>query len=120
MSLLYIADSAYIGVQDVSSATSWYMEKLGLQRVVVFSEEEGCVSLAFSKRDTVAIILGPSVDPNDVRDSPMLYTTNIEKARALLISRGVRAGPIEVDRQGTHYFSMRDVEGNDIEITEEP
>ena len=33
MPLLTIADSFYIGVLDVESATSWYIEKLGLQKV---------------------------------------------------------------------------------------
>jgi hypothetical protein len=33
MPLLTIADSFYIGVLDVALATSWYIEKLGLQKV---------------------------------------------------------------------------------------
>jgi hypothetical protein len=28
--------------------------------------------------------------------------------------------PVETDRQGTHYFEMRDSEGNTVEICEEP
>jgi hypothetical protein len=30
------------------------------------------------------------------------------------------SGPIEKDRQGTQYFEMRDLEGNVIEVSEEP
>ncbi len=121
MPLLIIADSAYLWVQDVNSAAAWYMEKLDLKQSTAYPEqEEGCVYLASSQEDTAAFVLGPPGLPDDRRDSPMLYTANIEKARKLLISRGVYVGEIEVDRQGTHYFSVRDLEGNEIEVTEEP
>jgi hypothetical protein len=35
MSLLTIADAFYIGVLDLTAATAWYIEKLGLQKVPV-------------------------------------------------------------------------------------
>jgi hypothetical protein len=51
MPLLTIADSFYIGVLDVESATSWYIEKLGLQKVPAeMDDPEECVALGFSKR----------------------------------------------------------------------
>jgi hypothetical protein len=50
----------------------------------------------------------------------MLYTSRIEKAREYLTSRGVFVGEIQQDRQGTHFFEMRDLENNVIEICEEP
>jgi hypothetical protein len=49
-----------------------------------------------------------------------LYTSNIKKAKELLSARGVSAGEIQQDAQGTHYFELRDLEGNAIEVTEEP
>jgi catechol 2,3-dioxygenase-like lactoylglutathione lyase family enzyme len=119
MSLFQIADSIYIGVVDVAAASSWYQEKLGLQQVTASMDDaEGCISLGFSKKDEVAIIIGPPDRAAEGR--PMLYASNIEKARDLLNSRGVSAGLVEEDRQGTHYFVMRDLEGNEIEVTEEP
>jgi len=33
---------------------------------------------------------------------------------------GVDVAEIQQDRQGTHYFEMRDLEGNVIEVSEEP
>jgi hypothetical protein len=36
------------------------------------------------------------------------------------LPRGVNVGPIETDRQGTRYFAMQDLEGNAIEVSEEP
>jgi hypothetical protein len=50
----------------------------------------------------------------------MLCASNVGRAREKLISRGVTVGPIEEDRQGTHYFMIRDLDGNEIEIAKEP
>jgi len=50
----------------------------------------------------------------------MLYASDVKKAREVLSSRGVNVGDIQEDRQGTHYFEMRDLEGNLIEVSEEP
>jgi hypothetical protein len=117
-SLLRIADSLYVGVVDVAAASAWYIDKLGLRQVVL-DNEEGCVALAFSKKDMTAITLGPRSRPADGA-TPMLYASNVERAREKLISRGVCVGPIKEDRQGTHYFVIRDLDGNPIEITKEP
>ena len=121
MSLLTIADSFYIGVLDIEPATSWYIEKLGLQEVSAeMDDPEGCVALGFSKNDQTAIaVLGPQGKPTD-GTTPMLYASNIKKAREVLGSRGVNVGEIQQDQQGTHYFEMRDLEGNVIEVSEEP
>jgi catechol 2,3-dioxygenase-like lactoylglutathione lyase family enzyme len=119
MSLLRIPDSICIGVTDVAAASSWYTEKLGVQQDLVSTGDAGeCVSLGLSTRDEAAIVLGPRDTTPEER--PILYTSNIEKARDLLTSRGVSVSPIEEDQQGTHYFIMRDLEGNEIEVTEEP
>jgi predicted enzyme related to lactoylglutathione lyase len=120
VSLLTIADSLYIGVMDLAAATSWYVEKLGLQKVPVeMDDPEECVALGFSKKDQTCIALGPRGKPTDGM-TPMLYASNVRKAREVLGSRGVNVGDIQEDRQGTHYFEMRDVEGNVIEVCEEP
>ena len=105
MPLLTIADSFYIGVLDVESATSWYIDKLGLQNVPAeMDDPEGCVALGFSKKDQTCIaVLGPQGKPTD-GTTPMLYASNIGKVREVLGSRGVYVGGIQQDRQGTHYF----------------
>ncbi|MFI5115270.1 MAG: VOC family protein [Terriglobales bacterium] len=119
MPLLYIGDSIYIGVTDVAAASSWYAEKLGLKQVPISMDDaEACVSLAFSKDDENGIILGPAQKPAE--GTAMLFASNVGKARDLLSSRGVNVGPIEQDRQGTRYFVIRDLEGNEIEVPEEP
>ena len=120
MSLLWVADSFYVGVRDIAAATSWYIEKLGLERTEVeLDDGEGCVALIFPKEISAPIVLGPLVTSSD-GTTRMLYTGAIKKAREWLSSRGVNVGALEEDRQGTHYFEMRDMEGNAIEVTEAP
>ena len=120
MSLLWVADSFYVGVRDVAAATAWYREKFGLKETSLeLGEVEGCVGLAFPKALPAPIILGPVTVSTDTT-TRMLYTSDVTTARKWLITRGVEAGAIETDRQGTKYFSIRDLEGNPIEVSEEP
>jgi len=49
----------------------------------------------------------------------LLYASNLKRAREFLISRGVNIGEIQQDRQGTHYFEVRDLEGTNLEVSEE-
>ena len=101
MSLLAIADSFYVGVLDLTAATAWYIEKLGLQKVPVeMDDAEGCVALGFSRKDQTAICLGPRGKPTD-GTTGTLYASNVPKARDVLSSRGVNVGDIQQDRQGT-------------------
>jgi catechol 2,3-dioxygenase-like lactoylglutathione lyase family enzyme len=119
VSLLTAGGSNYIGVRDLAFATAWYVEKLGLRKVdIELDEPEGCVALGFDKNDC-AFVLGPAGKPTDEL-TPLLYTRNLKKARNFLSSRGVIVGEIQQDRQGTHFFEMRDVEENIVEISEEP
>ena len=120
MSLLSVADSFYVGVHDIGTATYWYIEKLGLKKTTVeIDEAEGCVGLIFPKEFPAAIVLGPPGAPSEGA-TRMLYTGAIDKAREWLITRGVKVSAIEKDRQGTQYFELRDLEGNVIEVAEEP
>ena len=121
MSLLTIADSFYIGVLDLTATTSWYIEKLGLQKSRSrWMTRRDVWRWDFRKRiRQTAICLGPRGKPTD-GTTPMLYASNVNKAREVLSSVGVNVGDIQQDRQGTHYFEMRDWEGNLIEESEEP
>lgn len=119
MSLLSPGGVNCIGVRDLPSATKWYTEKLGLRTVQIeLDEPEGCVALGFDKREC-AIVLGP-IDRAANELIPLLYTRNIQKAHEFLAGRGISVSEIQQDRQGTHFFEMRDIEGNAIEISEEP
>ena len=109
--------SNYIGVADITAAASWYIDKLGLRKVKVELDDD-CIALGFEK-DDCALCLGPDSGSADEL-SPRLNCSNAKKAREFLTSRSVTVGEIQQDGQGTHYFEMRDLEGNAIEICEEP
>ena len=120
MSLLWIAESFYVGVRHLASSTSWYIEKLGLKETdVELDEDVGCIALAFPKEAPTTIVLGPLKPATDTT-TRMLYSGALEKAHGWLNSRGVSVGPILTDRQGTRYFAMQDLEGNPLEVSEEP
>jgi len=118
MSIFTPGGTNYIGVTDIAAATDWYIQKLGLRKVdVELDDGEDCVALGFEKGEC-AVCLGPPGRPTDEL-THMLYSSNLKKAREFLISRGVNVSDIQQDRQETHYFEMRDLEGNVIEITDE-
>ena len=112
------AGTNYVGVRDLAMSASWYKEKFGLREIdVEMDESEDCVALGFSN-DEYIVALGPTGKPTqELR--PILFTKNINKARDYVSSRGVAAGPIERDAQGTPYFEIRDLEGTVIEVCEE-
>jgi len=58
--------------------------------------------LGIPKKDQTAITLGPRAKPTDGM-APMLYASNVKKAREVLGSRGVNVGEIQQVGQGTHF-----------------
>jgi len=118
MALFRPAGTNYIPVLDLSSAASWYVDKFGLrQHPTKFDDGQRGVELSDS--DELFFVLGPRGLPAD-DETPMLYTSRIDKARNYLSSRGVNVGEIQRDRQGTRFFEIRDLENNLIEIVDEP
>jgi hypothetical protein len=96
----------------------WYSEKLGLSEIEVeLDESEPCVALGFSN-DEYVVALGPAGTLTDEL-RPLLFRTNIRKAKDFLNSRGAGLGEIEQSAQGTHYLEIRDPEGN-VEVSEGP
>jgi hypothetical protein len=107
-----------VGIRDLARSVAWYVEKLGLREIEVeMDESEGCVALGFSN-DEYIVALGPA-GKLTAELRPLLFTTNIKKAKDFLNSRGAGLGEIEQGAQG-HYFEIRDPEGNVIEVSEEP
>jgi|SRR5579862_1167616 len=119
MKLFSAGGSNYIGVRDIRSAVSWYVENFGLRKIdVEMDDGEDCIALGYDQQDYL-FTLGPQGKPTD-QLTPQLFTAKLKKAWEFLNTRGVTIGPIQEDRQGTHYFEVRDLEGNTIEISEEP
>ena len=88
------------------------------REVRISKECPECVALGLNKEE-YALTLGPPQKRTEEL-TPILFTGVIDKAHEFLSSRGIRVSEIVLDRQGTHYFEMQDLEGNVIEITEEP
>lgn len=109
----------YMPVSDLESATAWYKEKFGVKRVnVELDDAEDCIPLGPSDEECL-FVLGPQ-GRSSGELSARLFTSNVKKAREYLISRGVLVDEVQQDGQGTHFFTARDVEGNVIEVSEEP
>ena len=120
MSLLIPSGANTIPVRNMEAAATWYIEKLGLRKIdVEMDETEGCQALGFSKEEW-AVTLVPPGGENREELTPRFYTSNVKKSRQLLLSRDISAAGIQQDGQGTHYFEFQDLEGNKIEVCEEP
>ena len=106
-------------VADLDGATVWYKEKFGVKRVnIELDDGEDCVPLGFEE-DICLFVLGPR-SKSSGELTARLFTPKLEKSRDYLRSRGVSVGEVQQDGQGTHFFEARDIEGNPIEISEEP
>ena len=115
MALFTPAGANYIAVVDTQAAAAWYIGKLGLRKVKV--EMDDGVALGFIKDEyAFCLVLSDSLPANRHR---MLNSSNQRKAGEFLITESVNLGDILQDRQGTHYFEMRNMVGNAVEITEE-
>jgi len=110
--------SLRIHVRDIDTVTPFYVEKLGLRKLIENppGESDG-IALKF-KADGNSVILTDRQGFMTGR-TPILFTKKISKMRDILAARGVAAGAIQQDRQGTNYLEIHDPEGNTIEVVEE-
>jgi predicted enzyme related to lactoylglutathione lyase len=112
-----IPNNMYVHVRNIDAVTPWYIEKIGLRKLV--ADPLGDTRVANFKfhevGSSVVLTTRPTLEPSG---TPMLFTKKIAKRREALAARGVAVGQIEQDRQGTHYFQIRDPEENVIEVVE--
>jgi hypothetical protein len=117
--LLTMSQGTRIAVRDVAGSAQWYAEKFGLRKLAATEQTSKYgVALQFDEK-TPPVILVPK-DPVATRPAPVFFTRKVEKVRNKLIVRGVSAGPIQQDRQGTRFFELLDGEGNTVEVSEKP
>lgn len=118
-SLFYCGGANYMPVSNVEAATAWYRETFGVKPAdIPLDDGEDCVALGFDE-ESCLFVLGPK-GKSSGELTARLFTSKLEKSRDYLQSRGVPVGAIQQDEQGTHFFQASDVEGNPIEICEEP
>jgi catechol 2,3-dioxygenase-like lactoylglutathione lyase family enzyme len=118
VSSLKISGSIYIGVRNLDTALAWYKEKFDLRKSSEPVDEEIGDAALVSANGDIFIAFG-APNPANV-ETQILFVKNVQKTRDRLATRGVNVGPLQTDRQGTHYFEMRDMENNMIEFSEEP
>jgi len=118
-SLLTVSQPTYVAVRDVTTASPWYAEKLGLRRLAA-AEQPSKYGVALQFNETTHPVILILKDPAAPRPAPVFFTRKVEKIRDRLIVRGVSAGPIQQDRQGTRFFELLDGEGNTVEVSERP
>lgn len=106
-------------VSDLEAAAAWYREKFGIKPVnIELDDGEGCLALGFSEEECLFVLGPPEKSSGEL--TGRLFSSNLQKAREHLLSKGIDAGEMQQDGQGTHFFTARDIEGNAIEISEEP
>lgn len=109
----------YMPVTDIEAAAGWYKEKFGVKRInIQVDEGERCIPLGASDEECL-FVLGPQGESSGELTA-RLFTSNLKRAREHLMSREVLVDEIQEDGQGTHFFTARDIEGNAIEVSEEP
>src|SRR5262245_42706917 len=124
MAVLRIVDPIYVPVKNLEHARRWYCEKLGCHAYPEEQGEPGTVTFWLGN-ECGSLIIGLPDDKVPATTEPdpavpTIFTDNIKKAHDLLEARGVVVGPIQNDRQGTHYFEFRDADENLLEVSQEP
>ena len=112
--------SAYICATDADAAVAWYREKLGCGRPQYTRDDTGEIAvLTFDSSDKLNGISIGTTPNTESEPIPVLFSSNVKKAHAMLVSQGVDVDPIQTDRQGNEYFQFRDLDGNVIEVCNE-
>lgn len=114
-----IPQNAHIFVRDIDSVAPWYVHKLGLRKEIETSSQGSDGATYKFKEDGKSITLTSRTNYGTDK-TLILFTKRIGRMKGVLSARGIVVGPIEQDRQGTHYFEIHDPEGNAIEVVEEP
>ena len=112
--------SIYVGVRDLAAALAWYKEKLELQEPPKpIDQEIGDAAQWCLTKAKYSLPLARRT-PQTWRHASSPSKTH-KRSGTALAARGVKVGPLQTDRQGTHYFEMRDLEDNMIEfLAQEP
>jgi predicted enzyme related to lactoylglutathione lyase len=114
-----VPDDTHILVRNLKSVSPWYAEKLGLRKTTApESHDSDSVKFKF-KEDGKSVVL-TTRSGFQTGKTPIFFTRKIEKMRRIMVERGINVPAIEKDRQGISYFQIRDPEGNEIEIVQEP
>lgn len=112
-----IPRNARVLVRDINVASSWYEEKLGLEKAAENPWAESEASTYKFREGGKSITLTTRPDRTD--RSLLLFAKNLQKMQRVILARGISPGLVREDRQGTRFFEIHDPEGNTIEVVED-
>jgi catechol 2,3-dioxygenase-like lactoylglutathione lyase family enzyme len=120
---LYSVVAIVVGVTNLDRAVAWYCDKLGLSSQ---TKEPNKVYIGYPSADSdmlPMIILVPI--PRDhtnvyATQHQILFTRNLDVVHAEFASKGIQTWPIQTDSGGNRFFNWQDLEGNTIEVCQEP
>jgi lactoylglutathione lyase len=120
---LPVAGLAHAGfrVSDMEKARRFYTGVLGYQEVFNIKRDDGSVLLSYFKiNEDQYIEVFPNLPPDeDVRLTHVaLQTPDIGKLHRMLEERGVPPGKIQRGRDGNMNFSIKDPDGNRLEMVQ--
>lgn len=113
---LSLPTEVFLGVRDLRSMRRWY-SKLGfVAREVTQEDKDYGGVLALKAGGDGQPILFRHADERDTPVTILINVKQLEKARSILDSRGVKVSSIWWDREDNECVSLHDPEGNTVKI----
>jgi hypothetical protein len=126
---MFHAESVTIAYASVEAARDWWTRVFDCYQVPLPADWDDSlpsdVALKLPGQDRPAILLCDRAEATQARldrtpsPVPIVFCSKTKKAFEYLLSRGLLASPIQSDGSTT-FFAIRDLEGDTIEIAEEP
>jgi hypothetical protein len=110
--------------KDIQAEKKWWIATFDCKEVAMPNWDDPLpsdVALKLPGADEPTIQLRDKTEAQyyDHSDHPLIFCSNVKKAREHCLSRNLAPGPIQ-DGAGTQFFEIRDPEGHVIEICKEP
>ncbi|HET9742890.1 MAG TPA: VOC family protein [Terriglobales bacterium] len=124
---LFGTDSLVLRYSNLEQAKRWWMDAFDCKAVRVPSEWDdplpSDVALKLPGYDEPTILLSDRTGAEQAHLDrsvavPVIFSSRLRKAHEHLSRRGITVGQIQGD-EAPHFFEIRDIEGNVIEICEE-
>lgn len=112
-------DTVIVRVGDLERARAWYEEKLAFRAAFTHDASRIVVFDACGETSLTIWELGAGerkASGGEEASFPILYAEGIAAAHTALRERGVEVGEIEGEARGTQWFTLRDLEGNRLDV----
>jgi lactoylglutathione lyase len=103
-------------VSNLDSARGYYSGVLGYKEAADYKSAAGATVALFKVNDDQYIEITPTLQPGELHrlDHIGLETTDVQKAREMLVARGLNPTPIEKRNDGNLVFSVKDPDENTL------